>query len=92
MNATQVFPVLCRKTKPYLIFCCAQEAKVNGDSLSVETCPHYLAFTAEEIQDGDTRFKCAPPIRDASNREKLWEALMVLLIFWILYVAPTPFS
>lgn len=53
-----------------------KEAKVNGDSLSVETCPHYLAFTAEEIQDGDTRFKCAPPIRDAPNREKLWEALM----------------
>ncbi|XP_030543600.1 allantoinase isoform X3 [Rhodamnia argentea] len=53
-----------------------KEAKVNGDSLSVETCPHYLAFTAEEIEDGDTRFKCAPPIRDASNREKLWDALM----------------
>lgn len=55
-----------------------QEAKSNGDSITVETCPHYLAFSAEEIPDGDTRFKCAPPIRDASNREKLWEALMVL--------------
>ncbi|XP_021902183.1 allantoinase isoform X3 [Carica papaya] len=51
-------------------------AKGNGDSITVETCPHYLAFSAEEIQDGDTRFKCAPPIRDASNKEKLWEALM----------------
>lgn len=36
-----------------------------------------MAFSAEEIQDGDTRFKCAPPIRDAANKEKLWEALMV---------------
>ncbi|XP_044495077.1 allantoinase isoform X2 [Mangifera indica] len=53
-----------------------KEAKSNGDSITVETCPHYLAFSAEEIPDGDTRFKCAPPIRDASNREKLWEALM----------------
>ena len=41
--------------------------------MTVETCPHYLAFSAEEIPDGDTRFKCAPPIRDAANKEKLWE-------------------
>lgn len=53
-----------------------KEAKSRGDSITVETCPHYLAFSAEEIQDGDTRFKCAPPIRDASNKEKLWAALM----------------
>ncbi|XP_024029114.1 allantoinase isoform X2 [Morus notabilis] len=53
-----------------------KEAKRGGDSLTVETCPHYLAFSAEEIKDGDTRFKCAPPIRDAVNREKLWEAVM----------------
>ncbi|PON36778.1 Allantoinase [Parasponia andersonii] len=53
-----------------------KEAKRSGDSLTVETCPHYLAFSAEEIPDGDTRFKCAPPIRDAANKETLWEALM----------------
>ncbi|KAG6387236.1 hypothetical protein SASPL_152423 [Salvia splendens] len=53
-----------------------KEAKSSGDSISVETCPHYLAFSAEEIADGDTRFKCAPPIRDAHNRDKLWEALL----------------
>ncbi|KAJ8428873.1 hypothetical protein Cgig2_010815 [Carnegiea gigantea] len=52
-----------------------KEAKTKGDSITVETCPHYLAFSAEEIPDGDTRFKCAPPIRDAANKEKLWEAL-----------------
>ncbi|XP_018676781.2 probable allantoinase isoform X1 [Musa acuminata AAA Group] len=48
----------------------------NGASISVETCPHYLAFAAEEIADGDTRFKCAPPIRDVTNRQNLWEALI----------------
>lgn len=53
-----------------------KEAKRNGDSLTVETCPHYLAFSSEEIPDGDTRFKCSPPIRGAANKEKLWEALM----------------
>ncbi|KAL3627756.1 hypothetical protein CASFOL_029119 [Castilleja foliolosa] len=53
-----------------------KEAKSRGDSITVETCPHYLAFSAEEIPDGDTRFKCAPPIRDADNKEKLWAALL----------------
>eukprot|EP00249_Psilotum_nudum_P002703 c15825_g1_i1 orf=317-1837(+) len=52
-----------------------KEAKAFGASLSVETCPHYLAFSAEEIDDGDTRFKCAPPIRTRENRELLWNAL-----------------
>ncbi|XP_011625481.2 probable allantoinase [Amborella trichopoda] len=52
-----------------------KEAKRNGASLTVETCPHYLAFAAEEIQSGDTRFKCAPPIREEANRKILWEAL-----------------
>lgn len=53
-----------------------KDAKRNGGSVSVETCPHYLAFSAEEIGDGDTRFKCSPPIRDEANRQKLWEALL----------------
>lgn len=43
--------------------------------LSGETCPHYLTFAAEEIPDGGTLFKCAPPIRGVEHREALWEAL-----------------
>jgi allantoinase len=46
-----------------------------GLPLSVETCPHYLFFTAEEVPDGATEFKCAPPIRERGNRERLWQAL-----------------
>uniref|UniRef100_A0A1D1YPD9 allantoinase n=2 Tax=Anthurium amnicola TaxID=1678845 RepID=A0A1D1YPD9_9ARAE len=53
-----------------------KESKRSGASVSVETCPHYLAFSAEQIKDGDTRFKCAPPIRNEVNRQKLWQALM----------------
>ncbi len=41
----------------------------------METCPHYLHFTAETIADGATLCKCAPPIRSRANRKKLWEAL-----------------
>eukprot|EP00850_Spirogloea_muscicola_P005978 SM000028S10072 [mRNA] locus=s28:192167:196359:+ [translate_table: standard] len=53
-----------------------EEAKVAGADVTVETCPHYLTFSAEEIQRGDTRFKCAPPIRPAAMRELLWEGLL----------------
>jgi allantoinase len=51
------------------------EARGQGTKFSVETCPHYLTFAAEEISDGATEFKCAPPIRNKDNREKLWAAL-----------------
>ena len=44
--------------------------------LSVETCPHYLTFAAEDVADGDTAMKCAPPIRESEHRERLWRALI----------------
>jgi allantoinase len=50
-------------------------AKRDGVRVSAETCPHYLALSAEEVPDGATEYKCCPPIRDAANREALWEAL-----------------
>ena len=56
------------------------QAKASGAPITVETCTHYLAFSAEEIPDGDTRFKCAPPIREAENRERLWRALKAGII------------
>lgn len=46
-----------------------------GIPVSVETCPHYLTFCAEEIEDGATAWKCAPPIRAHEHRERLWRAL-----------------
>ena len=56
------------------------EARKRGLPITVETCVQYLWFTAEEIRDGATEFKCAPPIRDAENRESLWNALAAGLI------------
>lgn len=50
-------------------------ARRDGVALTVETCPHYLCFTAEEIPEGATEFKCCPPIREAENRELLWRGL-----------------
>jgi allantoinase len=50
-------------------------ARAEGLPITVETCPHYLHFAAEDIADGATAFKCAPPIRLRANRERLWQAL-----------------
>jgi allantoinase len=51
-------------------------ARARGLPLTVETCPHYLTFAAEEIPDGATEYKCAPPIRDKAERDALWEAVI----------------
>ena len=51
------------------------KAKQKGLPLTVETGQHYLYFNAEDIKDGQTQFKCAPPIREKENNEQLWVAL-----------------
>jgi allantoinase len=55
---------------PHLI-----QARGRGVPVTVETCPHYLAFCAEDIGAGTTAWKCAPPIRERDHRERLWTGL-----------------
>jgi allantoinase len=50
-------------------------ARAEGLPITVETCPHYLHFSAEEIADGATLLKCAPPIRSKENQRQLWHGL-----------------
>ena len=50
-------------------------ARRRGVRVTAETCPHYLSFAADAIPDGATQFKCCPPIRDAANRDALWQGL-----------------
>jgi allantoinase len=50
-------------------------ARREGVRITAETCPHYLTLAAEEISDGDTACKCSPPVREAANRELLWDGL-----------------
>ncbi len=59
------------------------DARKRGLPVTVETCPQYLWFAAEEIPDGATEYKCAPPIRDVRNREALWQALATGLIDFV---------
>ena len=62
VSAADVLPELTRSRR-------------EGARLTAETCPHYLFFSAEDVPPGATEFKCAPPIREESNRSRLWEGL-----------------
>jgi allantoinase len=61
-----------------------RRAKEEGLPFTVETCPHYLCFAAEAIPDGATEYKCAPPIRENDNRERLWRALFEGVIDFVI--------
>src|SRR5699024_12218017 len=50
-------------------------AKRDGVQITAETCPHYLTLAAEDIPAGNTAYKCCPPIREAANRDLLWQGL-----------------
>lgn len=51
--------------------------------VTAETCTHYLHFAAGDIPAGATEYKCAPPLRRADNRERLWQALQQGLIDFV---------
>lgn len=55
-------------------------AKRDGVPLTVETCPHYLYFSADRLEHADTRAKCAPPIRRRDDQDRLWEGLLTGVI------------
>ncbi len=84
VHAIEVLIDLCRATRcpVHVVHLATADAlpvlaaaRAEGLPVTVETCPHYLHFTAETIPDADTRYKCAPPIREAAHREALWAAL-----------------
>ncbi|KAJ2898394.1 hypothetical protein MKZ38_003946 [Zalerion maritima] len=52
-----------------------REARAKGINITAETCFHYLALAAEEVEKGDTRHKCCPPIRGKTNQDILWSEL-----------------
>jgi allantoinase len=84
-EAIALLIALCRELRArthivHLVSCEAlsllDTARASGLPITSETCPHYLTFVAEEIPEGATAFKCAPPIREYENRERLWRALI----------------
>ena len=83
-NAIDLMIKLCEEfdTPVHIVHLCSsnsittiQQAKSKGLPITTETCPHYLYFNAEDIPDGQTAYKCAPPIREKENNDLLWQAL-----------------
>jgi allantoinase len=54
----------------------AAEARARGVDVSIETCPHYLFFTDEDVERLGAIAKCAPPVRDAQEQNNLWDELL----------------
>jgi allantoinase len=84
VEAVRLLIELCRETRVRMhvvhvssagVLPLLRTARAETLPLTAETCPHYLHFDAESISDGRTAWKCAPPIRSAANRERLWAAL-----------------
>ena len=83
-DAIRLLVSLCRETRcrTHIVHLSSSDgiemvraAKAEGLPMSAETCPHYLTFAAESIPASSPAFKCAPPIRERGNREKLWQGL-----------------
>lgn len=63
LSATECIPIM-RKAR-----------EQDGINITAETCFHYLGLAAEDVEDGDTRHKCCPPIRSQTNQDGLWAEL-----------------
>jgi allantoinase len=83
-DAIRMLVSLCRETgcRTHIVHLSSSDAietvaaaRAEGLPLSAETCPHYLTFAAESIPARSPAFKCAPPIRERDNRERLWRGL-----------------
>lgn len=51
-------------------------AQMSGLDVTVETCPHYLIFDAEDFNRLGPVAKCAPPLRSRAEVESLWGAVL----------------
>ena len=54
----------------------AAEARARGTDVSIETCPHYLFFTEDDVERLGAIAKCAPPLRAAADQDALWKQLL----------------
>lgn len=50
--------------------------KATGSTASVETCPHYLFFTEEDLARVGPYAKVNPPLRKEADQAALWDALI----------------
>ncbi|BDD86185.1 allantoinase AllB [Desulfofustis limnaeus] len=53
-----------------------RQAKRDGVDVTGETCPHYLVFSEQDLLEKGSFFKCAPPLRTAEDRDRMWEYIL----------------
>jgi allantoinase len=53
-----------------------EAARRRGVQVTLETCPHYLVLDEQALQEYGPYAKCNPPLRNAENRDRLWQALL----------------
>jgi len=53
----------------------AAAARARGVNVSIETCPHYLSFTEDDLERLGSVAKCAPPLRPAADQQALWDEI-----------------
>lgn len=51
------------------------KARGEGQEVTIESCPHYFALDVDMFEEIGPQAKCAPPLREKQDQEKLWEAL-----------------
>lgn len=68
-------------------------AKSAGLDITCETCPHYLCLLDTDVERIGALAKCAPPIRDADEQNRLWQSLLAERIDFIASDhSPSPMS
>lgn len=50
-----------------------KRAKAEGIDVYVETCPHYLFLTEEDMEKYGPFVKCNPPVRTKEQSKRLWD-------------------
>jgi len=53
----------------------AIEARKNGANVTLETCPHYLEFSREDLELRGSVLKTTPVIKTKEDSSKLWKML-----------------
>jgi len=51
------------------------QAQLAGQKVFIETCPHYLTLTADEMKRQCGRTKIAPPLREKHEVDAVWQAV-----------------
>ena len=54
----------------------AKQAKLAGQKVFVETCPHYLLLTEEDVRKFGPYAKCNPALRSKEEVEGLWKYVL----------------